>query len=98
MEKLDGWSTSSVLVDAAVAGAYGGTGALADMAMARKAVERFPQLNITLAGGLTPANVQEAVAAVRPYAVDVASGVESAPGRKEAELMRAFVGLVSQAR
>jgi phosphoribosylanthranilate isomerase len=87
-----------VLVDAAVAGAYGGTGVLADMAMARKAVERFPRLNITLAGGLTPANVQEAVAAVRPYAVDVASGVEFAPGRKEAELMRVFVGLVSQAR
>jgi phosphoribosylanthranilate isomerase len=98
LEKLDGWSTSSVLVDAAVAGAYGGTGVLADMAMARKAVERFPRLNITLAGGLTPANVQEAVAAVRPYAVDVASGVEFAPGRKEAELMRVFVGLVSQAR
>ena len=97
LEKLGGWSTSSVLVDAAVTGAYGGTGALADMALARKAVERFPRLNITLAGGLTPANVQEAVVAVRPYAVDVASGVESTPGRKEAELMRAFVGLVSQA-
>ena len=97
LEKLDGWSTSSVLVDAAVTGAYGGTGALADMALARKAVERFPRLNITLAGGLTPANVQEAVVAVRPYAVDVASGVESTPGRKEAQLMRAFVGLVSKA-
>jgi phosphoribosylanthranilate isomerase len=97
LEKLGGWSTSSVLVDAAVTGAYGGTGALADMALARKAVERFPRLNITLAGGLTPANVRAAVAAVRPYAVDVASGVESTPGRKEAELMRAFVGLVSQA-
>ena len=39
----------------------------------------------------------EAVVAVRPYAVDVASGVESTPGRKEAQLMRAFVGLVSKA-
>ena len=96
LEKLDGWSTSSVLVDASVAGAYGGTGALADMALARKAVERFPRLNITLAGGLTPANVQEAVATVRPYAVDVASGVESAPGRKAADLMRAFVMRASE--
>jgi phosphoribosylanthranilate isomerase len=98
LEKLDQWSTSSVLVDAAVAGAYGGTGALADMTLARQAVERFPRLNITLAGGLTPLNVHEAVAAVRPYAVDVASGVESAPGRKGAELMRAFVTRVLQSR
>jgi phosphoribosylanthranilate isomerase len=91
LDRLDGWSTSSVLLDAAVAGAYGGTGLMADLALARKAVDRFPQLNIILAGGLTPANVGEAAAVVRPYGVDVASGVEDEPARKNVDLMRAFV-------
>ncbi len=97
LERLDGWSTSSVLVDAAVAGAYGGTGSMADLALARQAVDRFPQLSIILAGGLTPANVGEAAATVRPYGVDVASGVEDEPARKSMDLMRAFVQGVSGA-
>jgi phosphoribosylanthranilate isomerase len=97
LERLDGWSTSSVLVDAAVAGAYGGTGSMADLALARQAVDRFPQLSIILAGGLTPANVGEAAAIVRPYGVDVASGVEDEPARKSMALMRAFLQGVSGA-
>jgi phosphoribosylanthranilate isomerase len=80
------------LVDAVVPGAHGGTGQLADWPAARALAARWP---IFLAGGLTPANVAEAVAQVRPWGVDVASGVESAPGKKDAEKMRAFV---SQAR
>jgi phosphoribosylanthranilate isomerase len=70
---------------------------MADLALARQAVDRFPQLSIILAGGLTPANVGEAAAIVRPYGVDVASGVEDKPARKSEELMRAFVQGVSGA-
>jgi len=46
---------------------------------------------VVLAGGLTPATVGEAIAAVEPYAVDVASGVESAPGEKDSDAMGRFV-------
>jgi phosphoribosylanthranilate isomerase len=49
------------------------------------------QRKLTLAGGLTPDNVTRAIATVAPYCVDVASGVESAPGKKDPALLRAFV-------
>ena len=88
---LDAWGTRHVLLDAAGTGEYGGTGAVADWELARAAVAEFPQLQILLAGGLTPENVGEAVAAVRPAGVDVAGGVESAPGVKDADLVREFV-------
>ena len=80
---------AAILVDAAVPGAYGGTGQKAPW----KLLADFrPEVPLILAGGLTPDNVAEAVRLVRPYAVDVASGVESAPGVKDAELMRRFIG------
>lgn len=78
-----------LLIDAAVAGAYGGTGVRADWRLAR-AAKRYG-VPILLAGGLTPENVADAVRVVMPFGVDVASGVESAPGRKDAAKMRAFV-------
>jgi phosphoribosylanthranilate isomerase len=59
-----------------------------DWALARKAASELP---IVLAGGLTPDNVAEAIAAVRPWAVDVASGVEASPGVKDPELMARFI-------
>ncbi|HKP59170.1 MAG TPA: phosphoribosylanthranilate isomerase [Polyangiales bacterium] len=77
-----------VLLDAFVPGMHGGTGASFDWALAAE-VARIRQ--VTLAGGLTPANVAQAVREVRPFCVDVASGVESSPRRKDVELMRAFV-------
>lgn len=76
------------LVDAAVPGCYGGTGQLADW---QYVADLAAQSRVILAGGLTPDNVALAVAKVRPYAVDVASGVEAAPGRKDKAKLRQFV-------
>lgn len=71
----------------------GGTGETFDWDLAREAGKYGP---IILAGGLTPGNVTRAVAAARPRAVDVASGVESRPGKKDPEKLRAFFREVQQ--
>jgi phosphoribosylanthranilate isomerase len=86
---------AAVVVDAHVAGLYGGTGQLAPWEL----LAGFPrEVPLILAGGLTPDNVAEAVRVVRPYAVDVASGVESSPGRKDAEKVRRFIDQARGAR
>jgi phosphoribosylanthranilate isomerase len=77
-----------ILLDAYVPGEPGGTGATFDW---RIAAEIARTRKVTLAGGLTPSNVAQAVAAVRPFCVDVASGVEHAPGKKDHALVRTFV-------
>jgi phosphoribosylanthranilate isomerase len=79
---------AAVLIDGHVPGQYGGTGQAAPW---RLLADFRPGVPLILAGGLTPANVAEAVRAVRPYGVDVASGVEAAPGRKDAEKVRRFI-------
>jgi phosphoribosylanthranilate isomerase len=76
-----------VLLDAYVPGVPGGTGATFDWSLAAQVAR---ERKLTLAGGLTPRNVADAVRAVRPYCVDTASGVESAPGVKDPALVRAF--------
>jgi phosphoribosylanthranilate isomerase len=81
-------SAPALLVDAAVKGSYGGTGTTADWNSAAELAKKYPLL---LAGGLTPENVVEAVNRVKPWGVDVASGVESAPGMKDPKKMKAFV-------
>lgn len=68
--------------------AYGGTGTLADWSLAGEIAKTC---RILLAGGLTPENVADAVKTVRPYGVDVSSGVESSPGKKDHGRMRAFL-------
>ena len=85
---LSAYPVAALLVDAAVPGQFGGTGQRADWQLAAQlaAAQR-----VILAGGLTPANVSAAVQAVRPYAVDVASGVEQAPGRKDPDKVAAFI-------
>jgi phosphoribosylanthranilate isomerase len=75
------------LVDARVPGMRGGTGRTVDWDLV--ASRRSP-VPLILSGGLTPDNVGEAIERVRPYAVDVASGTESAPGVKDHALLRAF--------
>ncbi len=95
LELADRFSTPHVLLDAHAESAYGGTGLKLDPVLAAEAVRRFPNLHIILAGGLKPENVGDAVRAVQPYAVDVASGVESAPGKKDREKMAAFLKAVA---
>ncbi len=81
----------SFLMDATVNGSYGGTGITADWSAATKLAIRYP---LFLAGGLTPENVAEAVRQVNPWGVDVASGVESRPGEKDAKMIKDFVQAV----
>jgi phosphoribosylanthranilate isomerase len=83
------YSTSAWLLDAYVPDQPGGTGAKFDWELARQAAENFPR--IILAGGLTPANIAAAITQVRPYAVDVSSGVEVSPGRKDHQKMIEFI-------
>jgi phosphoribosylanthranilate isomerase len=83
----------AMLMDAAVKGVYGGSGITADWSAAAVVAAKYPLL---LAGGLTPENVADAIRQVRPWGVDVASGVESAPGVKDAHRMSAFVRAVQQ--
>jgi phosphoribosylanthranilate isomerase len=77
-----------LLIDAYHKDQYGGTGHTADWSIATKLAQHYP---ILLAGGLTPENVAEAIRQVRPWGVDVASGVECAPGKKDAGKMKLFV-------
>jgi phosphoribosylanthranilate isomerase len=73
-------------------GASGGLGIPFDWRAAARAVERTePHCNIILAGGLRPDNVAEAIATLHPFGVDVASGVEARPGRKDPEKLRDFL-------
>jgi phosphoribosylanthranilate isomerase len=83
----------ALLLDASVKGSYGGTGVIADWPAAVKLARRYPLL---LAGGLTPENVAEAVRQVRPWGVDVASGVEATPGEKDVDKMSKFVKAVKK--
>jgi len=85
---LEQWPAERYVADAAVAGQYGGTGVAGDWAAAACLAARWP---VMLAGGLNPDNVSDAVRLVRPAGLDVASGVESAPGRKDLEKMRRFI-------
>ena len=76
------------VIDAFSETAYGGTGEITDWNLASEAANAAP---ILLAGGLTPDNVQEAIRRVKPYGVDVSSGVESSPGKKDPAKVQAFI-------
>ncbi len=89
LNALDSYSECAWLLDSYVAGVFGGTGQTFNWDLACEAVRRGGR--VVLAGGLTPDNVARAVAAVSPYGVDVSSGVEVSPGRKDPEKLRAFV-------
>lgn len=88
LSELEKYRVDAFLLDAYVKDRPGGTGQAFDWQLARTASSR---VKIILAGGLTPENVAEAVRAARPYAVDVASGVEETPGNKSRDLVNRFV-------
>lgn len=83
-------SASGLLLDGHALGAVGGSGRSFDWSLMPKQAGR----PLVLAGGLNPGNVARAIGVARPWGVDVASGVESAPGIKDPSLMRAFVDAV----
>jgi phosphoribosylanthranilate isomerase len=86
----ESWPAARYVVDAAAPGIYGGSGQVAEWSAARALAERYP---VMLAGGLTPDNVADAIRAVRPVGVDVASGVEVTPGRKDWAKVRRFIAI-----
>ncbi len=88
--------TPHVLLDAAVPGEYGGTGTRVDLQLVRDFKAAHPNLVLWLAGGLLPNNVGEVARAVRPRVVDVSSGVETSPGRKDFAKMRTFCAALQQ--
>lgn len=90
LKSLPAYATDAWLLDAYTAGKRGGTGETFnwDLALEAKKLGR----PIFLAGGLTPENVSDAVRKVSPYGVDVSSGVEAAPGKKDPDKLRKFIG------
>jgi len=84
-------SIDAILVDSRTATLVGGTGRTFDWMEARDGVFGAGAIKLIAAGGLTPESVREAIAILRPWGVDVASGVEAVPGRKDPEKVRRFV-------
>ena len=95
LQTLANFDTDAFLLDAYAQAGRGGTGEKFNWDLAIEA-QQFGK-PIFLAGGLTPENVGDAVRQVRPFAVDVSSGVESAPGKKDATKVRAFIAAVRAA-
>jgi len=95
LNQLANFQTDAFLLDAHSKTGLGGTGEKFNWELAVEA-QKFGK-PIFLAGGLTPENVADAVRQVRPFAVDVSSGVESAPGKKDAAKVRAFIEAVRAA-
>ena len=86
--EIDRYPASGLLLDVWVAGEFGGTGVLCNWEIAAEIAQKRP---VILAGGLTPENVATAIQAVRPYGVDVSSGVEATPGHKDRKKVAAFI-------
>jgi len=90
IERLHTAGLDAIVLDTLIAGHKGGTGQTCNWDTA-SAIVRSAALPVWLAGGLTPANVASAATAVRPFGVDVSSGVESTPGRKDPDKVARFI-------
>jgi phosphoribosylanthranilate isomerase len=97
VESLDAWPVDAILLDAPTPG-RGGAGARFDHALACEARRRHPARKLVLAGGLDATTVAAAIALVQPWAVDVATGVQAAPGVVDPVKLAAFVAAVLQSR
>lgn len=93
-QQIQGYN--AVLLDSHQEGQYGGTGQTHDWTLSQRLKQLIQPTCVLLAGGLTPENVQTAIRVVEPYAVDVSTGVESKPGIKDTEKMRAFIANVKK--
>jgi phosphoribosylanthranilate isomerase len=91
------FETNAILIDAHAPGVYGGTGQTTDWALCGMYISAFGGVSVILAGGITPENAAEALTVVHPAALDVASGAESAPGRKDFEKVAALLAAVRAA-
>jgi phosphoribosylanthranilate isomerase len=91
LSQIGHYPCGTILLDAYNPGLYGGAGETFPWDLAVIAQDMFPEKRLILSGGLTPKNVREAIEATHPAAVDVASGVESAPGIKDLDLVREFI-------
>jgi phosphoribosylanthranilate isomerase len=89
LDNMAGYCVAGCLLDTWSTAAHGGTGKTFNWEIAARAAASYN--SIILAGGLTPENVAGAISAVKPYAVDVSSGVESSPGKKDAGLVNRFI-------
>lgn len=88
LEKIPLYECEAVLIDSLVGNAYGGSGVVGDWELTR-AAKKYGK--VFLSGGLTPGNVEMAIHAVKPFAVDVASGVEASTGKKDYRKMEEFI-------
>ena len=91
LDSLKEYAVSAILLDGFKPGEYGGTGMCCDWQAAAVIAQLYP---VILSGGLCPANVGQAIKMVKPWAVDVCSGVEFAPGRKDPQKLQAFLNSV----
>jgi phosphoribosylanthranilate isomerase len=102
--KPEGWAmmwrpdvVHAFLVDAGNSSNYGGTGKTFDWQISQPSIEVIARLGrVIVAGGLDPTNVSVAIHTLKPWGVDVASGVEASPGKKDPERVRAFVNAVRE--
>ena len=94
LDDLPSFFTDTILLDSSSRHGFGGSGEPFSWALGRRFVESHLDLKVILAGGLTPENVNDAISQVGPFAVDVTTGVESSPGRKDPARLRAFFAAV----